>query len=572
MLQISTGMYFDGECYETQHRGVYYTNLHIGHSADVALAVGGLQFPSRRGTLFIEAIDRLPRYDAAGQESWHVATGGTELLDDVASVLSFVTGSYVTSDSTFTDRVLRSEKHPQSSAPGRALRKMRDAEQYLGESELADLKEFMTRLVELERPYFERAMRALRRIVDAAILSESDVTLAYILYVAALESLSSNEKVQPIAWLEYDGKRRTVIDTALAGADQRTADNVRSAVLQIDNLQLRRKFQAFVVSHVEDAYYRTEADAGVRPLRAVDMPNALNFAYQTRSVSLHEVRDLAPEVWRIARDDETVRVGEQFVLTLEGLNRLCRHVLRNYIARSPRGVTDSFDWQAAIPGQVRVELAAEYWAPQWTTFSSADGPRLLSAQVQMLQSTLRGSSAFTDMRAVLSRIEAILPGEAKVDKRRPLIAVYKLWHLFADTAAHQPNAELILKRYGEVLHGPSIERLIVDIFVNQISHWPKDDLAKVAQGRLTDLGRKKVAITLPHQIDAAIQVVLSRALWTAGEKQGALEAARNAVELDPGSGVLMDFENAILSGNCDDQFDVYSYAVGPTVAADVTHP
>lgn len=79
LLQISTGVYFDGDCYETLHRAVYFTNLMRGTADDLSLPVGELQYSTDGGSVMISATDRLPKYDGNGEASPHVATGGIEL-------------------------------------------------------------------------------------------------------------------------------------------------------------------------------------------------------------------------------------------------------------------------------------------------------------------------------------------------------------------------------------------------------------------------------------------------------------------------------------------------------------
>lgn len=78
MLQISTGVYFDGDCYETLHRAVYFTNLSRGTADDLSLPVGELQFSTDGGSVMISATDRLPKYDRGGGRTSRTAEGVVE--------------------------------------------------------------------------------------------------------------------------------------------------------------------------------------------------------------------------------------------------------------------------------------------------------------------------------------------------------------------------------------------------------------------------------------------------------------------------------------------------------------
>ena len=49
------------------------------------------------------------------------------------------------------------------------------------------------------------------------------------------------------------------------------------------------------------------------------------------------------------------------MLSLEGLSRLARHVVRSFVGSAPTGTDATFNWREAIPGQMKAELAPQYW-------------------------------------------------------------------------------------------------------------------------------------------------------------------------------------------------------------------
>lgn len=538
-------MYFDGDCYETLHRAVYFTNLMRGTADDLSLPVGELQFSTDGGPVVISATDRLPKYDGNGEASPHVATGGIELLDDVADVVAFVADAIVVRDPDQARRLIRDATKPGSGRARPRLRRTQTPFRYVSADDGAAISMFMTQLIAMRRPEFDRVMRAIRRVVDASILADSDAALSYSVFVAALESLAVDVEAAPATWNEYDSKKRVVIDRALAGLSEADAERIQTAVLQADALQLRRKFQTFVLQHVDASFYRDEAVDATRPIRSVDLPNALNFAYQARSKSLHEMRALAPELWLLAGSDDTARVDDLNVLALEGLNRLCRHVIRNYVRRARPGVDESFDWRSALPGVVRVPLSPAMWLPGYDLFDAAAGSRLFSAAVQLFTESA-GTTEWTvvDMRTPLRRIEAVLAGESKIERRRPLIATYMLWHRLVVPDLKLPNHERILDKFHTDLDGPQIETLVLSVLFNVTHTWSRADLFAAADRRLEQLRQRKIPLELPARFDSAIQLVVADAHWTDGDRQQARSAIAVAVELDPGNAALIELERA----------------------------
>jgi hypothetical protein len=82
-------------------------------------------------------------------------------------------------------------------------------------------------------------------------------------------------------------------------------------------------------AHVGPSFYRAEAADAVRPIRAVDLLRALDIAYQFRSRNVHTLQTLDPELWQATMRAETLPYEGVTALSLQGLNRLSRHVVRN---------------------------------------------------------------------------------------------------------------------------------------------------------------------------------------------------------------------------------------------------
>jgi hypothetical protein len=78
------------------------------------------------------------------------------------------------------------------------------------------------------------------------------------------------------SWAEYDGRKRKVVDAACSGLEPQVVERIREAVLQIDQFSIRRKFLGFINDHVAPSFYREEARGTLRPIRAAQLPKALD--------------------------------------------------------------------------------------------------------------------------------------------------------------------------------------------------------------------------------------------------------------------------------------------------------
>jgi len=461
--------------------------------------------------------------------------------------LAFTTN---TTWSTDRDRVQRLVPPVLPNRPGRRatsqVRRTFDPEVRLTDDDLDDTAAFGRQLLALRRPAYDRAIRAIRRVVDATLLIADDVTLAYTLYVAALESLAVDTVAQPPTWPNYDGRKRALLDPVLAVLGGEQAEQVRTAVLQADALGLARRFQAFTIDHLEPSFYRAEAVGAHRPITATALPRALQFAYRVRSAQVHALQQLAPEMWAIGERSDTLPFESQTVLSLEGLNRLCRHVIRRYVERAPTGVDTSFDHRAALPGQVRMQLAPQYWIWQADGLTIGQGPARLNGFLELLLPVLRGDegAALVDMTDVMAAIEKLLPGEAVAAKRAPLVALYRLWHHYLVPEAHRPDKDRVLARFGADLDAPSAAAFVVSLLLDDDPRWPTEqleDFVAVRQQRL----RSGSAAPLPARIDATLLLGLARRLWREGRQGDAVAAVGDAVETLPGDEGLLAFEENV---------------------------
>jgi hypothetical protein len=199
-------------------------------------------------------------------------------------------------------------------------------------------------------------------VVNASRRVADDPTLSYTMFVAALEALAPDDIAPPFPWSDLDGRKRKLIDTAVTGLGDEDVERIPSAVIEAERAGAKRRFVAFVLANITPTYFREDAAQAVRPPSAPELERALKIAYDIRSRNVHSLEDLLPETWALGDRAETVnprRVG--LMLSIEGLNRLARQVIREFVAHAPTEQIDEFDYRTALPNLPRVELAPQYW-------------------------------------------------------------------------------------------------------------------------------------------------------------------------------------------------------------------
>lgn len=533
MLQINTGKYFKdrSDVHETLQRHVLHTNTWIGERMPVRMGEAELAWSTGHGgprSVTVSIVERLQKTNPDGSESILVAVGGREIVQAIGDVLSFVLDATFDLDADLVGRLTTGG----TGGPRTLLDRPFATERLVTAGELEDAEEFLCGLLDLNRENYDAAMRAVRCVVSAARTARDDPTLAYTLYVAALESLAQTTDAPPVPWDRLDGRKRRLLDAALADLPEEHAERIRQAVLDAERAGLASRFQAFVLAHVTGGYYR-DAAAGLLPARASELPPALKEAYRVRSGNVHTLTELPREAWAATGGFDTVRpVGGRTLLTIEGIHRLARHVVRNWAERAGTVETKPFSFWDALPNLLRMEVASEYWVWKADGLTATTAGRYLTGCLDIWLGIAGGHrDAWVDLRDVLARIEQIAAGTA-TEQRTWMIALYAVWHGNLRPEDRRPRGDEFFAKHAGLLARPSMVSFVVALTTGTLD-WPLEDYERTAAQRRAQRGRKQ-EWQVPAVFDAALLAVLADQLEKAGRHDEALAAVDEAIgELPP---------------------------------------
>ena len=518
----------------------------------VDLPVGSLlasASPSTSPFAFTATVtEHLEAKELDGSDSVLVATSGDDLIDDLAAVLSFRTNSVFSRDVDLVRRLVSRSDGGERRGPGALFKDTFDADRYLPDAEIDELRTFMTALLDLRRDRYEAVMRAIRRIVRATQRAIDDPTLAYVDLVAALESLAGSAD-EPPAWDRLDGRKRKLIDGALEGADAVVVERVRTAVLEAEQAGARWRFENFVVEHVGPEYFRDEAIGQLRPVRGLDLVPGLNQAYTIRSGSVHSLDELSEHVTALHDGaDTTWAPGDGVLLTLQGLARLARHVIADVVDRAPTGIAEWFDWRSAIPGRIEMRLAPQYWLWQAAGMTHASAERYFGGFADHVLSLWSGEGeGVLPMGEVLERIEELVPGTQPGPAKTAMVGLFRAWHGLVDEDHQRPNADTFLAAHADSLAEPSMVAFVTGLLCDQLPDWVDDQWREVGEARRTQRARRKQLDVAPRY-DAALHAVISEKSHLRHHAADALRFAGYAIEELPGELLLIDWESALRDG------------------------
>lgn len=545
MLQINSGKLFQSGVGRTNKlRGVLYTNLVLAGLDDLPIetAAGSLLpaeplgFP---GSVVYELTERLE--DGRMASGVLISHTVKPYLNDFSFVMAFSLNVTCTPDHDLTARLLSDRGSPQLfTAPSKLIKRVFDKQVWCQPQDRDFLKGFVDDLLGLRRASFLKAMKAIRTYVTALHRIADDRELAYTLLIAAVESLAQGFDDFSGTWTDYDEAKRKKIDAALETSDSATAERVRATLVEIEHLALARRFREFTLAHIDSSYYKETGRVGA--LGPLDVRDALREAYNMRSRYVHNLQGL-PDMLSMERSfSESQRIDHRTFLTLEGLARLVRHVVLEFVRREPKVETEVYNYSSERHGIIQAELSPEYWIGRPEALQPAKGRRHLEGFLVQFAGHLQTGAPITTLRAVLPRLEEIFP-EVTKKQRRPLLALYCLCNKLVPEEERASDYKNILSFYQDELAEPSVEALFTHLLMSISPRWPITTHKQILQ-RYFDQRNRTTGLRVPALFEAGIALEFSERLRADNEIDAARDILKFAAMNVPGFAVLDEFERA----------------------------
>lgn len=545
MLQIASGKLFkQSPGQQNELRGIIHTNVRLLRSDAIETDAGRLVptdiVSPLNGQLVYEFNELIEQSPAAGV----VASHGIEpYIYDFSAILSLVLNATCTVDPEMASRLIGGKRGTKVHFPPKEfIPRVFDPEIWCREKDGELLIEIVSDLIGLRRKSFLASMRAIRTYVVGMHRIADDLELAYVLLVASMESLAHDfDDFQPL-WDDYNEEKKGKIDDALLDADKDTADKVRTALLEVEQHSLAKRFREFTIAHVPPTYFRKDAVGIVNPASRADLHGALREAYHLRSRYVHSLQELPRQLRMATFIGETIRVEGKTHLTLRGIARLARHVIIEFIRRQPKVKTENYDYSRERAGIMQMPLAPEYWVGNAENVNPASGRRRLEGFLQQLTACMmqENDAVITDLHDLLRKVEGMLSTMSE-GSRRPFLALYFLYDSVLPINRKMPNAEMIDERYKSELESPSIESMVTHLLLGAHIDWPIETHRGIHEAYFSQREQKS-GLKIPRSLEAGICLVLAERHRAMGDLEVARDCIRKAVENCPGREKLVVLE------------------------------
>ena len=521
MLQISTGKLFGNGIERKNHlTGVIYSNLRFFGEKRIETPAGTILPTSHLSSsmaLVYELTENIEKQELG--PGVLVSHGIEPYISDFSAIMSFSLNCIATPDHDLANR-LKSEQRGLStpSCPKKIVTRFFDSEIISTSEDKDNLEKFVKQLIGLERNRYLGVMRAIRTFITGMHRIADDLDLAYTLIVASIESLAQDFDGHTSTWEDLDYRKRKILDNALKETDPNTIEKIKSAILEIEHTALSRRFKSFATDNIADSFFRLELSGIEVPIARSELASGLGQAYTARSRYIHNLREL-PKILTLGHlTSESMKIEDCTWFTLQGLSRLARHIITEFIYKQPTVESEVYNYHLESAGIIRAPMAPQYWIGNADNMSIISGAKRLEGFLQQFsQHILNPSNAtITDLLPVLNKVEPLLFGMKK-NERLPFVSLYFLFNGLLTEEKQMSGIKKVESHFFKELLEPSSESLVYHLLFELSPDWEltvhEKELHKYFKRR-----DNKSKFRLPRLFEAAVILELAerwRALQSA---------------------------------------------------------
>lgn len=530
MLQIISGKFFgDGERYAFEGKGILYSNMSWIRAIETR--VGTLTPADTAGSgvssYVLSYLNQIEKEPAGGT----VRAGDPEIVEQFGWLCMVWFGAFLDGDKQ--NVAINCREKPAHAGDyyvgSRFAKPFLSPERRISEEDEQGFVRFVDKVTGLPRRDYQSVISFLQAVSHALHALRQNLDLAYSMLVYALEALGQGHSDYLPRWEDYDPRVRKRLDTALDGVTSETADALRDALLKGAHLKLQQRFIDFTVSHIPDRFFVEDARQADRPVRRSELERVLKNAYQARSNYVHELLPLIHQLKsRGIAEAEVFEWDNKPYLTFNGLLRVARTVVLDFVQNQPYLEEEEYDWASDLPGTVMMKLAGEYWISQHEGFTPDLSAKWLSAFLPVwLQVVTSPENAMPDLRSLLSKFESLL-GSASDTQRTQMLAIHALFNHRMVPELRSEGHEAVLRANEHLFEGCRIESMVLVLLTGRVWPWGADECAEAyeayAEGKYT-----KTALTLPQSLEVAMMSNVADAYRGAGNSEGFRSWSRRAL-------------------------------------------
>lgn len=535
MLQASTGKLFTHPTGHTNLlRGVLYTNMDVYGEESIETAFGEIFTTSMRrrpNVISCEIVEHIER-TGPGPGILHSNTIDV-YLGDFSDIIAFAMNVICTPDVELANRLLNESPRPGLTSPKKLVKRIYDSSVHVARDEFIELERFSSELLGLNRKKYLKVIKAIRTYVTAIHRLSENIDLAYTLLVMAIEALVQDVGEYTSTWEDVEEKKRKRLEKALDGLDKEVCEEIKAAIVESEHLSLTKKFNHFILSNLPPDYFSDDAVLQASPIGKVDLVDALSNLYSTRSKYVHELKALPREFNHLAGAGagEVAFIDNKLILTMQGLTRLVRSVIKEFVYKQEKIDREPCDYNMENPNIAIMRMCPSTWISRVDGLNKDSFSFYFVNYVELIDGYLGSypEGKLYDVRQVIE-IGFAMKGKLSVAQRTSLIALASLFYCYV-SERYRPNIK-ISKQDDRLSDAPSIQIMILKTITGMDTDWSFSEHEKLFESYYSTR-LKPTGFRVTKRLEAGLGLALAEKLRQSGEHQKAVALLRSSADNFP---------------------------------------
>ena len=546
MLQASTGKLFTNPTGHTNLlRGVLYTNMDVYGEESIQTAFGKIYATSMRRRPNVMSCEIVEHIEYHGTGPGTLVSNTIDVyLGDFSDIISFAMNVICTPDVELANRLLNETPRPGITSPRNLVKRIYDSNVYVAREEFRELEKFSSELLGLPRKKYLKVTKAIRTYVTAIHRLSENLDLAYTLLVMAIEALVKDVGEYTSTWEDVEERKRKRLEKAIEGLDEGVCDEIKAAIVESEHLSLTKKFKHFILSNLPPDYFGADAALQERPIGKADLIDALANLYSTRSKYVHELKALPKEFNHIAGAGagEIALIDDKLLLTMQGLTRLVRSVIKEYVYKQEKIDHESCDYDIENPNLARMRMCPSTWISRVDGLGKDSFSFYFINYVELLDGYWGSypNGKLYDVREVIE-IGFSMKENLSIAQRTSLVALTSLFYCFVPEQ-FRPNIK-ISRQDDEISDVPSIQILILKMITGTDTDWSYSQHEEVFKSYYSTR-LKPSGFRVTKRLEAGLELAFAEKLRQSGEHERAVAQLRSSADNFPNMKIIRELSDS----------------------------
>ncbi|MBH3406664.1 hypothetical protein I5P86_16510 [Pseudomonas glycinae] len=545
MLQASTGKLFTNPTAHTNLlRGVLYTNMDAHSTDSIETAFGRIYTTSMHRQPNVISCEIVEHIEYHGTGPGVLLSNTIDVyLGDFSDVISFAMNVICTPDMELANRLLNETPRPGLTSPRKLVKRIYDSNVHVAREEFRELEKFSSELLGLSRNQYLKVIKAIRTYITAIHRLSENIDLAYTLLVMAIEALVQDVGEYTSTWNDVDEDKRKILEKAIEGLDDEVCEEIKAAIVESEHLSLSKKFNHFILSNLPSDYFGADAALQANPIGKADLVDALPNLYKTRSKYVHTLKALPREFNHAAGAGagEVALIDNKLILTMQGLTRLVRSVIKEFVYKQEKIDREPCDYNMENPNIARIRLCPSTWITRVDGLGKDSFNLYFINYVELLDGFLRNypDGKLYDVRGVIE-IGFSMKGKLGIDQRTSLVALTSLFYYFTPEQ-YRPNIK-ISQADDKLCDAPSIQAMISKAMMGIDTEWSYSEHEEIFESYYSTR-LKKTGFRVTKRLEAGLGLAFAEKLRQSGEHERAVAQLRSSADNFPNMKVIRELSD-----------------------------